>query len=300
MRKILTLFMVGVLSTAMLVGCSKGENTTEKNNREEVSNEVAKKAVVMDFGTLDTIRALGAQVEVCVPVSNLPEYLSDYKTVASSGGIKEPDLEAIFDFEPDVIFISGRQESYFDELNKIAPTYLINIDAENYFEDFRENVTLVGGIFGKEQEAKKHIAQLEEKITSVQELTEKLDKKALILLTNDGNLSVYGKGSRYGIIHDLLGVKAADETILVSTHGQEASFEYILEVNPDILFVIDRTQVTGGNDGSKILDNEIVNQTTAAKEGKIINLSSDIWYLSGGGIQSVDAMMNDVLEGIEY
>ena len=40
------------------------------------------------------------------------------------------------------------------------------------------------------------------------------------MLVNEGQLSAYGKGSRFGLIHDTFGFKAADDKIEASTHGQ--------------------------------------------------------------------------------
>jgi iron complex transport system substrate-binding protein len=113
-------------------------------------------------------------------------------------------------------------------------------------------------------------------------------------------MSAYGAGSRFGIIHDLLGVKAADDTIEVSTHGQEVSYEYISQVNPDILFVVDRTVIAGGtNLAATTLDNELVNETSAATNNKIISLDPDLWYLSGGGLTSVSEMIDEVVAAIQ-
>ena len=112
-------------------------------------------------------------------------------------------------------------------------------------------------------------------------------------------LSAYGKGSRFGIVHDVLGVKVADDTIEVSTHGQEASFEYISKVNPDILFVVDRTAVVGGETaGSDTLDNDLVKGTNAGKNNKIIYLDPETWYLGGAGITSVKAMVEEVVNAL--
>ncbi len=52
---------------------------------------------------------------------------------------------------------------------------------------------------------------------------------ALVVLVNEGQLSAYGKGSRFGLIHDTFGFKAADDKIEASTHGQSVSYEYVLE-----------------------------------------------------------------------
>ena len=58
---------------------------------------------------------------------------------------------------------------------------------------------------------------------------------ALVVLVNEGQLSAYGKGSRFGLIHDTFGFKAADDKIEASTHGQSVSYEYVLEKSWDSL-----------------------------------------------------------------
>ena len=121
------------------------------------------------------------------------------------------------------------------------------------------------------------------------------EKKALTLLTNDGNISVYGKGSRFGLIHDVLKIKTADDTIETSTHGQSASFEYIAQVNPDIIFVVDRTVVVGGTvKASDTLNNDLVKSTNAAKENMIVYLDPDAWYLASGGLNTMAVMLSDI------
>ena len=42
---------------------------------------------------------------------------------SSIGTLKEPDMGKIFELTPDLIVISGRQADYYEELNKIAPSY---------------------------------------------------------------------------------------------------------------------------------------------------------------------------------
>lgn len=265
---------------------SKGETTVKTN---------PSKIVVFDMGILDIIDSLDIEVELAVPVASVPEYLSEYANAANAGGIKEPDLEAIFAFEPEVIFISGRQSDYYEELNKIAPTVFVDLNAATYMEDFENNVKNLGTIFGKTKQADEKLLEIETYIANTKDLIAASDEKALIVLVNDGNISAYGSGSRFGIIHDVLGVAQADENIEVSTHGQSASYEYIADVNPDILFVVDRTVVAGGTASvTDTLNNELVNGTNAAKNNKVINLDPEAWYLSGGGIASVSVMIDDI------
>lgn len=117
---------------------------------------------------------------------------------------------------------------------------------------------------------------------------------------NSSWVSAYGAGSRFGIIHDEFGFAAADEKIEVSTHGQSISFEYIVEKDPDYLFVVDRGAVVGGESSAKqVVENDLVKNTKAYKNGKIIYLDPDYWYLSGGGLESVAGMTEEVSGSIE-
>lgn len=112
-------------------------------------------------------------------------------------------------------------------------------------------------------------------------------------------MSAYGSASRFGIIHDVFGFAQADEAIEVSTHGQSVTYEYVADKNPDYLFVVDRDAVVtsdGGVTGSAkdSVENALVKNTNAFKNGKIVYLDPNYWYLSGGGLVSVSEMVNEV------
>jgi len=255
-----------------------------------------KKVVVFDMGFLDTLDTLGVKV-AGIPQDSIPGYLkkyegSDYENV---GSLKEPDFEKLASLNPDVIFISGRQASLYKEFSKIAPTVYVGLDTSRYMESFKENTELAGKIFGKEDQVKTELASVDETIAKVQGETKGLDKKSLIILGSEGKISAYGPASRFGLIHDVFGFKPVDKGIEVSTHGQNVSYEYVLEKNPDIIFVVDRDAVvTEGASAKKDIENDIVKKTTAYKDGKIIYLNPEVWYLSGGGIQSVKEMAKEV------
>lgn len=260
-----------------------------------------KKVVVFDNGSLDTLDALGVgETVIGAPTSNLPEYLSDYADVESAGGIKEPDLEKINELQPDLIIISGRQKDFKEDLSAIAPTLYLSVDAADTWNSTKKNIETLAEIFDKQDEADEKIAALEDEITGVKEKAEATDEKALVVLLNEGQLSAYGEGSRFGIVHDTFGFKQADENIEASTHGQSVSYEYVLEKNPDILFVVDRTQAIGGDTtNDNITDNELIKQTNAGKNGKVITLQPDVWYLSGGGLESMHLMIEDVTKALD-
>lgn len=317
-KKYLALVVVALLTVFSLVACgtsSKTEESTAKNSSEKETATLTvtdsngsievpknpKKVVVFDNGSLDTIDALGeGKTIVGAPTKNLPEYLSNYKKVESAGGIKEPDLEKINELQPDLIIISGRQKDYQEKLSKIAPTMYLAVDTKETWNSTKQNIETLAEIFDKKTEAAKKIAELEKEITDVKEKATASNDKALITLVNEGQLSAYGKDSRFGIIHDTFGFKEADPAIETSTHGQSVSYEYVLETNPDVLFVIDRTKAIGGDDSNdNVAANELVKQTNAGKNNKVISLQPDVWYLSGGGLESTHLMIEDVKQAFE-
>lgn len=252
--------------------------------------------VVFDFGILDTLDELGVEV-AGVAQKNVPSYLSKYEDskYTNIGGLKEPDLETIHAMKPDVIIISGRQSDMYKELSDIAPTIYVGLDTSNYMESFKSNMNMVAELFGKEKEMEAELADIDKRIEDIQEKADASDDKALIVLGNEGKVSAYGMSSRFGIIHDVFNFKAADEKIESSTHGQNITFEYILETNPDVLFVIDRDAAIGGDASAKdSIENSLVQKTNAYKNDAIYYLDPNYWYLSGGGLLSIKEMITEI------
>ena len=257
------------------------------------------RVIVFDYGIADALNTLDVEI-IGLPKSSLPSLLSKYEDgkYENVGSLKEPDMEKVYELKPDLIIMSGRLESYYEELNKIAPTIYLGVDNTDYLGSFKKNMETLGQIFDKEKDVKAQVAKVEEAISKVNEKAEGVN--ALIALANDNAFSVYGEGSRFGIIHKEFGIEAVDKTIESSTHGQKASFEYILDKNPDYLFVIDRAAVTGGNTSAKeMFDNEIIKKTDAYKNGNIVYLDADVWYTISGGIESTQKMVEEVLEALK-
>ena len=269
---------------------------TDSNGKNLELTSNPKKVVVFDMGALDTIREFGkSDTVVGAPLKTLPTYLSSYKNVESAGGIKEPDMEKINAMQPDLIIISGRQQDMQKELEKIAPTLYLSVDNKKAWESTMTNIETLGTVFDSEKIAKEKVAALTKQRETLEKTAKNSGKKGLMSLVNEGSLSVFGPESRFGIIYEGFGVLPADDTIKPSPHGQEVSYEYVLEKNPVILFVVDRTKAIGGDTSkNNVADNALVKETTAGKDGKVISLTPDVWYLASGGIESTRIMMEDV------
>ena len=312
-----------LLVVVMVIAAACGSNNSGNNGNDNTSNnneasetmtiehelgtsEIEKnpeKVVVFDFGVLDTFKKLGLEDKVVgvAQAGVIPSYIDEFASedYANIGSLKEPDFEKIAELDPDLILISGRQSEVYDQLQEIAETVFIGVDTENYMDSFTENVTTIGEMFGKESEVEDALAEIDDTIASVNEKAEEADKNALIILANDDKISAYGPSSRFGIIHDVFGVPAVDEGIEVSTHGSNVSFEYVTEQDPDVLYVIDRGAVVGGESSAKqVVENKLMERTKAFQNDDIYYLDPEFWYLSGGGLISVQEMANQIEESL--
>ena len=193
-----------------------------------------------DLGVLDTLDALGVPVSG-VPQGGLPDRFAAYggEDVTNIGSLKEPDFEAIAAAAPDLIIISGRVADSYGELSEIAPTIDLSADDSDPLGSFTENTQALGRIFDVEDTVEERLAALDAEIENTRAAAADAGN-GLIVMTSAGEVTAYGASSRFGLIHEVLGVEPATEVTMDGRHGEAISFEYIAEANPAHLFVIDR------------------------------------------------------------
>lgn len=261
------------------------------------------KVIVLDYGMLDALDGLGVEVTALPKAGKVPEYLNKYTgdEYVDVGTVKEPNLEAINEIDPDVIIITGRMEDYYDKLSQIAPTVFARTNTSEYLKDFTENVTMMGQIFDQKVEADKMIEEITEKMAETKKEVENQGIKAMTVMVVGRGISVFGADSRFGIIYNDLGFGLTDTELDVATHGQEVTFEYLAEKNPQLLFVVDRNAISGGENvtAQEVMENELTKQTDAYKNGKITYLNPVNWYTVSGGYQSTLSMIEEVNSAIE-
>lgn len=262
---------------------------------------VPAKVLVQDWAVFDDLNALGVAV-AGVPASNAPAYLGD-KVPADAiliGSLFEPDFEGIAAAEADVYFIAGRSREALATSKDILPTIDLSVDNGSIVEGVKKNMTTLGDIFGLEAKAAELNAALDAKVAEAKAAAEGKGT-ALVLVTNAGKLGVYGPDSRVSWVYNEIGLASALDAVKDGDHGGDSvSFEFLLEVNPDWVFVVDRDAGTGENAGAAaaLLDNELFNQTTAAKEGQIVYLDPQASYITMHGYQGVLMLLDQVIAGL--
>lgn len=262
------------------------------------------KVVVFDLSVLQTMTDLGVDA-IGVPemtAGYLPESLAKYEgaDVAKVGSLFEPDYEAVNALDPDLIIVAARSAAVLPELAKIAPTIDLSVDQSNYLASAKERNLQIGEIFGVEDQVAKRIEALDTKIADAKEKAPNAGP-GLILRVEAKEVTAYGPGSRYGIIHELGVPAVSDDYVTDASHGDAVSFEFIREANPSLLFVQDREAASGdttGPNASAVLDNELVNATDAAKNGGIVYLDLFAWYLAPSALSSLEAQVQTVTDAV--
>lgn len=286
----LVLLAAPAAAEEIIVKHAQGEARIEQNPQT---------VLTFDYAVLDTLDAIGVEV-AGVPGSNLPGYLQKYADdkYLKVGSLFEPDYEAVAAAAPDLVIVAARSSGTLPELAKIAPTIDLTNDWARFIPSVEENARTLGEIFGKSGEVEALIAKLDAAVAGVKKEAAGAGT-ALVVLTSAGEVTAFGPGSRFGWIYETLGFKPAVENVAAATHGDVVSFEYILEANPDWLFVIDRDAATGAaGAGAAILDNELVAQTTAAKEKHVVDLDPVRSYVVNGGVRAVTVLVEQIAAAV--
>lgn len=328
LKKMLSLALAGTMALSLMAcsaqnsGSSTGagnnvggqtEGETQKETVTITSLNASKEAAelevpydpqriaILDMACLDILDALGVGDRVVGSATTSLDYLQDYinDDIVNLGTIKEADLEAVMACEPDVIFIGGRLASSYDALSEIAPVVYLSTDTElGVVESVRQNATTIASMFGLEDKVDELMSGFDARIAALADFA--AGKTAIVGMCTSGSFNVLGNDGRCSIIGVEVGFEniGVDANIDTSTHGNEASFEFIVEKAPDYIFVMDRDAAIG-TDGAQlaqeIMENELVMGTDAYKNGNIVYLAHPaVWYTAEGGITALDLMLQDL------
>lgn len=320
-KKLLLMALMAVMAVGLIAcGTDKSDNESTKEEKTSVTitsldaskNEIElevpynpKRIAILDLACLDIIDELGVGDRVVGMASTSIDYLEKYSNDASIknlGTIKEADLEAVMECEPDIIFIGGRLSKSYDALSEIAPVvYLATDTNEGLVNSVSKNAKTIASIFGMEDKIDSLMSDFGARIDAIKKISS--GKTALVGMTTSGSFNLLGNDGRCSLIGVEAGFNNLTAVGSTSTHGNETSFETVVQQNPDYVFVMDRDSAistAGAKTAKEIVENELVKTTDAYKNNHIIYLEhSNVWYTAEGGIQALDIMLTDLEKGLK-
>ncbi|MXP26921.1 ABC transporter substrate-binding protein [Altererythrobacter indicus] len=306
----------------MLQGCDRSGNDAREDAQEQAEGDFApvtvkhklgttvvssppQRVAALDMNEVDFLDQLGVPI-AGMPKDFIPGFLAKYRdddTIADLGSIVQPNTEKVYGLRPDLVLISSLHANQYEALSQIAPTISFDVDYQDtgsdYFDTAKDHLLTLGRIFGREELARRKADQLEAIIVEARDTIADRPEKALILMHNAGAYRFMGVNSRYGFVHEALGVSPASDEDAESLHGLPVSSEFIQQADPDIIYLIDRTAVMEHRAGmsAATMDNPLIRATKAWKNKRVIFVDPEAWYVTGAGPTSIGIVIDDVLKG---
>lgn len=280
----------GIASPALATGVGKPQITVQHARGTTSVPHKPRRVVVYDLAALDAMHALQLPV-AGVPKADYPDYLKAYADARYpvAGTMFIPDYEALSRIRPDLILVAGRSASKYDALSKIAPTLDLSVKGTQLLDDMERNVTTLAQLYDRQAQGQELMAQVHAEVDSLKAVASLAEPGLLVLAVNT-HMSAQPPGARFGLLHDVLGVKPALAADPSKARGIPLKMDDIARLSPPWIYVIDRNAGTGtqvDKDGKPVVpskqlfDNAQIQGTQAGQKGRVVFLDPKGWYLLG-------------------
>ncbi|AIG63828.1 iron ABC transporter substrate-binding protein [Corynebacterium atypicum] len=330
------LVAVTAATALVLTGCSNAENgtsanssanntassseavtatsvTVEDNYSEKTIELPIERVVSLDNRTFEVLDEWGVKLEAA-PRKLVPHSIPGIKdddSIVDIGNHREPNLEAIVAADPQVIVSGQCFTKYDDQIEEMNPqATLVEFeprDGEPLDQELKRQVTALGKIFDKEDEAKKIVEDFD---AALKRAKEAYDGQSTVMAVNvsGGEIGYIAPsiGRTYGPLFDLLNLKPALEVEGASSDhkGDDISVEAIADSNPDFLMVLDRDAGTSAGDApdfkpaeSVIKESALLQNVKAVKDGKVYIAPADTY--TNESILTYTEILNDLADQFE-
>jgi iron complex transport system substrate-binding protein len=144
------------------------------------------------------------------------------------------------------------------------------------------------------------IEDIEAEMAAIREVTTNIDMDMVfIMMLDPATMNIFLANSRFGFMYDEFGFTPLDMDLdmWIDQHGFQIQSEFLLEHNPDIIFLLDRTNpATGlGAATDNFMNDAIVQRTNAFINGHIYSgLPMPDWYTVVGGFGASRRKIQDI------
>ena len=304
-----------------LTGCASGAPAAEEPQADTITVEANSgqievpadptSVIALDNRSFETLDSWGIELSAAA-VSLMPDtigYTTD-DALVDIGNHREPDLEQIVALQPDLI-ISGQRFSQFNEqIAELAPDAVIvdlePREGEPFADELKRQISVLGEIFDKQDEATSMIADFDAAIERAAAAYDDADT-VMALNASGGELGYLapGVGRTLGPVFDILSLTPALEVDGASDddQGDDISVEAVADSNPDWILVMDRDAAVAADEpeyspaADVIEGSEALTGVTAVQEGQIVYMPADTY--TNEGIQTYTEFFNALADALE-
>jgi len=306
MKKRIAMFLCSVLIGNILVGCGQAQNTTDKteqvqNTEDNVTVESSEVVFVDDFGrevvvnnpqrvitltsSFSDIWYVAGGIDTLVATTNATWTYFDLplrEDIVNLGASKQLNLEQIISCEPDLILASCgtdrnvELETSFEEMGMNVAYFSVND-----FEDYLRVLKICTDITGCEENYKLYGMDVQ---VEVEDALKRVDgSKPSVLYIRATGSSCKVKNSEDSVLGEMLAnmdcVNIADKE---GSLLEQLSMEVILESDPEYIFVV--LQSANPADAEEILESTLLSNPawatlSAVKEGRYYIMDQNLYNL---------------------
>lgn len=284
---------------------------------------------IYDWGVLDILYNIGFErtgIETLIipNPAGIPaslSYFAEVDFVFNGGSLFYVDRDVLDLVQPELVILGARsfgmnaagerldpepRDAFRDEtMARYETTAWVRLGPGRYINlirDMEVSANALSLIFPDlAADIQAELAVILDGIAGVYELASASDSRAIFAMMMDAtSLSVFHPGSRFNMLYEEFGFTAADpdaSLAFTDQHGFDVRAEYLLALNPDIIFVLDRSNnmIGPGPAFENITSDPIIAQTSAAQNGNIIALDPTSWYTITGGFGAAQQMIADLM-----
>lgn len=325
-RRYLWQSCIAILFVVMLSACGQSAPGSAQQQEAETGNESAAANVGEKAGTRVYTDALGREVTIpahperVLTTQYLPEMLAIGMKPAGAathlltgfasikdqiGGIEDIgaanalDLEKALALEPDLIIANEYNKDQLDQLNKIAPTVVVQWEGQDAFEHFKA----VADVLGQSDKADEWIQNFDKRAEDVRaELSAYVDDKETFGVVviggyEKGQLRVYGSGNVGYTLFDALKFPMTDMVKQEWEKGNhEAGVSISMEKLPEYASADRLFVVKFDNDPDfvkEVDDSSLWRNLPAVKNGKVYVVDDGLWF--SYDVMSLKAQLEDAI-----
>ncbi|HIW47486.1 MAG TPA: ABC transporter substrate-binding protein [Candidatus Yaniella excrementigallinarum] len=231
---------------------------------------------------------------------------TDNDDILNIGNHREPDMEMVTAAEPDLVLNGQRFSQHGADIAKAiddnVPIVDTNIETETgeIDQEFRDQISLLGEVFDREDDADALISEFDEALDRAQEAYDSdMTVSGLVTSGGDINYAAPTTGRAVGPLYDILDLTPALDDEGSSDHqGDDISVEAIADANPEYLIVMDRDAAVG--DGTSSGAKELIEESEALQDVPAVE-NDNVYYMPADfylaeDIQNYTTVLNDLAD----
>lgn len=276
-KKIMSLFIIGILMSTFVVGCGSS-NVESKDNKVTVVDQLGREveldgtpekivssyyistSLLINLGVKDKLVGIEAKAKTREMYKKVAKELIDLPAVGTS---KEINVEECANLNPDLVIIPTRLKEFIPKFEELKIP-VIAIEPET-LDQFKETVKLIGKAVGKEEKANKLVNYYDDTISKVKELNKNLTEKQNVYLAgSDSVLKTCTSKMYQNYMFEVCGGENVTKE-LTDGYWTTVSVEELVKKNPDVIYMVGYASYSKDD----ILKDERLKGVNAIKNNKV-------------------------------